>query len=178
MCASLPISVSPWLVFLQEAHIRQVMPEYVRTLLEAFTSNVAPAEGSAAALPEPLSEREQEILSLIAAGLTNREIRGQAVHFRRDRQETHRQHLCEVGRRQPHASRRPRTGAPHPRRLPLTAAFPLRLTNTPGEYPIWGMAPCSREITVKAIDAGCREAGGRSWTTTMAGSCGGLSRRS
>ena len=32
------------------------------------------AEGSSAALPEPLSEREQEVLGLMAAGLTNREI--------------------------------------------------------------------------------------------------------
>ncbi|MGH2616311.1 MAG: LuxR C-terminal-related transcriptional regulator, partial [Thermomicrobiales bacterium] len=59
---------------LQEAHTRQVMPEYVRKLLAAFTSGVAPDEGRSAPFPEPLSEREQEVLGLLAAGLTNREI--------------------------------------------------------------------------------------------------------
>ncbi|PKN49140.1 MAG: DNA-binding response regulator, partial [Deltaproteobacteria bacterium HGW-Deltaproteobacteria-16] len=35
-----------------------------------------PPLGPAAALPEPLSEREIEILKLLAAGLTNRDIAG------------------------------------------------------------------------------------------------------
>jgi LuxR family transcriptional regulator, maltose regulon positive regulatory protein len=46
----------------------------VRKLLAAFTSPVTTDSGSPAALPEPLSEREQEVLALMAAGLTNREI--------------------------------------------------------------------------------------------------------
>jgi LuxR family maltose regulon positive regulatory protein len=57
---------------LQEARSRALMPEYVATLLAAFGSDLAlPAE---ATLPEPLTPREQEILELVAAGLTNPEI--------------------------------------------------------------------------------------------------------
>jgi LuxR family maltose regulon positive regulatory protein len=64
----------PMARLLQEAHARKVMPEYVRQLLDAFTSGGAPHIGLSAALPEPLSEREQDVLGLMAAGLTNREI--------------------------------------------------------------------------------------------------------
>lgn len=63
---------------LQEARTRQVMPDYVGKLLATFGDDrTSPASASASgvrALPEPLSEREQEVLRLIAAGLTNREI--------------------------------------------------------------------------------------------------------
>jgi LuxR family maltose regulon positive regulatory protein len=54
---------------LQEARSRTVMPEYVATLLAAFG-----ADPTEAALPEPLTQREREILELVAAGLTNPEI--------------------------------------------------------------------------------------------------------
>jgi LuxR family transcriptional regulator, maltose regulon positive regulatory protein len=64
----------PMARLLQEAHARKVLPEYVGNLLEAFASDVTLEEGASAALPESLSEREREILGLIAAGLTNREI--------------------------------------------------------------------------------------------------------
>ncbi len=55
---------------LQEAHSRGMMPRYVASLLAACGS---PASDEPA-LPEPLTDREQETLSLIAAGLTNAEI--------------------------------------------------------------------------------------------------------
>ena len=56
---------------LQEAHSRNVMPRYVKRLLAAF--DVAPHQEQQA-LPEALTEREIEVLELMAAGLTNREI--------------------------------------------------------------------------------------------------------
>jgi LuxR family maltose regulon positive regulatory protein len=59
---------------LQEARSRDVMPEYVARLLAACGAALAPDGARAGALPEPLSVREQEVLKLIAAGLTNREI--------------------------------------------------------------------------------------------------------
>ncbi|MCC2627265.1 MAG: ATP-dependent transcriptional regulator [Thermomicrobiales bacterium] len=64
----------PMFRLLQGAQAREVMPEYTRQLLDAFISGVAPHESLSAALREPLSEREQEVLGLMAAGLTNREI--------------------------------------------------------------------------------------------------------
>jgi LuxR family maltose regulon positive regulatory protein len=64
----------PMARLLQEARSRNVMPEYINKLLSAFdTADVIPTSAEAA-LPEPLSPREQEILGYIAAGLTNREI--------------------------------------------------------------------------------------------------------
>jgi LuxR family maltose regulon positive regulatory protein len=68
----------PMFHLLQEAHARKVMPDYVARLRDAFGGDLALAlalAGSAngAALPEPLSAREVEVLRLLAAGLTNRE---------------------------------------------------------------------------------------------------------
>ncbi|MBE7549659.1 MAG: hypothetical protein HS126_01095 [Anaerolineales bacterium] len=64
---------------LQEARSRAVLPEYVETLLAAFGTDLAFPASVEGVLPEPLTSREQEILQLIAAGLTNREIATQLV---------------------------------------------------------------------------------------------------
>jgi LuxR family maltose regulon positive regulatory protein len=64
----------PMARLLQEARSREVMPEYVAKLLVAFGGGIAIPASTTKALPEPLSQREQEVLRLIAAGLTNREI--------------------------------------------------------------------------------------------------------
>jgi LuxR family transcriptional regulator, maltose regulon positive regulatory protein len=62
----------PMARLLQEVRSRDVMSDYVDILLLAFGAEFP--DSPEAALPEPLTEREQEILELIAAGLTNHEI--------------------------------------------------------------------------------------------------------
>jgi LuxR family maltose regulon positive regulatory protein len=64
----------PMARLLQEARARDVMPGYVESLLGAFGTIPSVAGQGESALPEQLSQREEEVLSLIAAGLTNREI--------------------------------------------------------------------------------------------------------
>ena len=59
---------------LQEARTRGVAPDCVETLLQIAGSAPTPAGVSETSLPEPLTEREREILHLLAAGLTNPEI--------------------------------------------------------------------------------------------------------
>ncbi|MGH2533799.1 MAG: LuxR C-terminal-related transcriptional regulator [Thermomicrobiales bacterium] len=68
----------PMARLLQEARSRRVMPDYVGRLLAACGDLASPAAGEGT-LPEPLSAREQEILRLIAAGLTNQEIADRLV---------------------------------------------------------------------------------------------------
>jgi LuxR family maltose regulon positive regulatory protein len=70
----------PMAALLYEALSRDIMPDYVRQLLAAFpTGEVEPTEPSEPQVSgddwiEPLSERELEVLELVADGLTNREI--------------------------------------------------------------------------------------------------------
>ncbi len=70
----------PMARLLYEAHSRRIASEYVQRLLTAFPdkekarSTSLQADPSEFDLIEPLSERELEILQLIAEGLTNQEI--------------------------------------------------------------------------------------------------------
>jgi LuxR family maltose regulon positive regulatory protein len=64
---------------LQEARSRNVLPDYVEKLLAAFGADLPFLNSTEAALPEQLTPREQEILELMTAGLTNREIAEQLV---------------------------------------------------------------------------------------------------
>jgi LuxR family transcriptional regulator, maltose regulon positive regulatory protein len=61
---------------LQLAQSRNVLPDYVRTILEGFGQYEELVSGAVLMLTEPLTDREQEILVLLAAGLTNSEIAG------------------------------------------------------------------------------------------------------
>jgi LuxR family maltose regulon positive regulatory protein len=69
---------APMVRLLSEAKAQGITPEYVGKLLDAFgeTEYKMPMNQP---LIEPLSEREQEILSLIANGLKNKEIAEQMV---------------------------------------------------------------------------------------------------
>jgi LuxR family maltose regulon positive regulatory protein len=60
--------------------VRHVAPQFVDSLLEAFSGKAALAEGTADSLVEPLTERELEILRLIAAGRSNPEIAESLYH--------------------------------------------------------------------------------------------------
>lgn len=64
----------PMARLLQEARVRGVMPDYVERLLAALGGDRSIPATPAGTLPEPLSQRELEVLRLVAAGLTNREI--------------------------------------------------------------------------------------------------------
>jgi LuxR family maltose regulon positive regulatory protein len=60
---------------LRQAAARGIAVDYVGTLLEAFDNRERPpSHRDATALIEPLSERELEVLRLLAAGLSNKEI--------------------------------------------------------------------------------------------------------
>ena len=69
----------PMAHLLQEARTRQVMPGYVKRLLATYEGESGRSTTVTHALIEPLTEREAEILGLLAAGLTNQEIAEQLV---------------------------------------------------------------------------------------------------
>jgi LuxR family maltose regulon positive regulatory protein len=66
---------------LRHAAAMAVATAYTRRLLSALNTPApgvsAPVQAAAAALPEPLTKREIEVLRLIASGLRNEEIAGQ-----------------------------------------------------------------------------------------------------
>ena len=70
----------PMARLLYEAVTRGTAPDYARRLLSAFPlaepkrTEAPKTQAAQSELPEPLSERELEVLQLIAAGLTNPEI--------------------------------------------------------------------------------------------------------
>jgi LuxR family maltose regulon positive regulatory protein len=65
----------PMAGLLRRVLARGVAPAYTQKLLGAFTEPAQSADGrTAASLLEPLSERELEVLRLVAAGMTNRQI--------------------------------------------------------------------------------------------------------
>jgi LuxR family maltose regulon positive regulatory protein len=72
----------PMARLLYEVLSRGISPDYVRRLLAAFPDaepekiDLSKSQAPKSELAEPLSERELEVLQLIAEGLTNREIAG------------------------------------------------------------------------------------------------------
>ena len=72
------IDTGPLIVpLLKEAARQGIMPEYVGQILNGFRGASQSRGGSS--LPEPLSDREMEVLHLVAAGLSNREIAEQLI---------------------------------------------------------------------------------------------------
>lgn len=64
----------PMARLLQEARSRKATPAYVEKLLAAFGDEASSPVYMKQPLPEPLTEREADILELMAVGLSNREI--------------------------------------------------------------------------------------------------------
>ena len=64
----------PMAKLLSEAASRGVMADYVSKLLTAFEDDRQTTEPSPSSLAEPLSQRELDVLRLIAEGLSNQEI--------------------------------------------------------------------------------------------------------
>jgi LuxR family maltose regulon positive regulatory protein len=64
----------PLIPLLQEAALRGVLPEYVGQILSAMREAHHAPVATQSLLEEPLSEREIEVLRLVTAGLSNREI--------------------------------------------------------------------------------------------------------
>jgi LuxR family maltose regulon positive regulatory protein len=69
----------PMARLLRRALAEGIAPSYVSKLLPAFGESAQPVPPATQALVEPLTERELEVLRLIAAGLSNREIAQELV---------------------------------------------------------------------------------------------------
>jgi LuxR family maltose regulon positive regulatory protein len=70
----------PMAALLRQARARQILPEYTRQLLDAI--DAAPGRNGkvpGAALPDPLTPRECEVLRLLATGASNRAIAEELV---------------------------------------------------------------------------------------------------
>jgi LuxR family maltose regulon positive regulatory protein len=78
--------------FLRLAAGRGILPEYVERILIVMMENTALAT-SLPSMTEPLSERELEVLRLIAVGMSNREIADELV-ISPGTAKTHVHHLC------------------------------------------------------------------------------------
>lgn len=70
---------APAVRLLREAESRGIARDYVRKLLSAFGEDTQAGSQLAAVLVDPLSERELEVLRLIAAGLSPQEIADKLV---------------------------------------------------------------------------------------------------
>jgi LuxR family maltose regulon positive regulatory protein len=79
---------------------RRIPAHYLRKLLAALERDTASTAQPTTELPEALSERELEVLQLIAAGKSNR----RALHQRGHRQDPRQQPLPQTRRPQPHPS--------------------------------------------------------------------------
>jgi LuxR family maltose regulon positive regulatory protein len=69
----------PLVPLLREAARRGVTPEYVGEILAAMGETALQMDKDGQILVEPLSKRETEVMRLVAAGLSNREIADQLV---------------------------------------------------------------------------------------------------
>ena len=78
---------------LRTAVVRGVSPSYVSQIQSAMPEEVAMAGTAPSSLLEPLSERELEVLRLVTAGMSNREIAEELV-ISTGTAKSHVHHLC------------------------------------------------------------------------------------
>jgi ATP/maltotriose-dependent transcriptional regulator MalT len=128
-----------------ERALRLAEPEgYVRLF-----ADLASSASTAGVLPEPLSLREQEVLKLIAAGLTNREIAETLVIS----PETVKKHTGSIygklGVPRPHRSRGQSTRTQRALLATIPGPCPTVSKNTPLAYPIRGMTTPSHCLTLQ-----------------------------